>query len=65
MEGSSAMTDLSAERRPVENSTRKYSDFKILRMIGTGTFGQVYLGLLDNTPVAIKVLRKTQVLMLK
>ena len=65
MEGSPATTNQSEERRAVENPTRKFSDFKIQRMIGTGTFGQVYLGFLEGKPMAIKVLRKTQVLMLK
>ena len=34
-------------------------------MIGTGTFGKVYLGLIDNKPVAIKCLKKHQILKMK
>ena len=30
-------------RRKVENPTRKFADYKILKIIGTGTFGKVYL----------------------
>lgn len=65
MEEATSAIVTTTERRIVENPTRKFSDFKIERMIGTGTFGQVYMGLLDGVPVAIKVLKKTQVLMLK
>lgn len=57
-------SDLSP-RRKVENKSRKFEDFKILRMIGTGTFGKVYLGLLDEKPVAIKCLKKHQILKMK
>lgn len=45
-------------RKKVENKERKFEDFKILRMIGTGTFGKVYLGLINDKPVAIKCLKK-------
>ena len=30
-------------RRKVENPTRKFADYKVLKIIGTGTFGKVYL----------------------
>ena len=41
---------------------RQFSDFKILRIIGTGTFGKVYLALLDDKPVALKALKKASVI---
>jgi serine/threonine protein kinase len=36
-----------------------------LRVIGTGTFGKVYLAMLDGKPVALKALKKTQIIELK
>lgn len=53
------------ERRPVENPSRKVTDFQLLRVIGTGTFGKVYLALLKGQPVALKALKKTQIIELK
>ena len=35
-------------RRQVENPNRKLSDFQLIRVIGTGTFGKVYLALLNG-----------------
>ena len=35
-------------RRQVENPNRKISDYHLLRVIGTGTFGKVYLALLNG-----------------
>lgn len=52
-------------RRSVENSSRKITDYHLLRVIGTGTFGKVYLALLDGAPVALKALKKTQIINLK
>ena len=46
-------------RRQVENPNRKISDFQLIRVIGTGTFGKVYLALLNGQPVALKALKKT------
>jgi len=37
----------------------------LLKVIGTGTFGKVYLALLDGQPVALKALKKTQIIELK
>ena len=53
------------ERRPVENPGRKVTDYQLLRVIGTGTFGKVYLALMKGQPVALKALKKTQIIELK
>ena len=52
-------------RRNVENTQRKITDYHLLRVIGTGTFGKVYLALLNGQPVALKALKKTQIINLK
>jgi serine/threonine protein kinase len=52
-------------RRLVENNQRRITDYHLLRVIGTGTFGKVYLALLDGKPVALKALKKTQIINLK
>lgn len=52
-------------RRNVENPNRQITDFNLIRVIGTGTFGKVYLALLDGKPVALKALKKTQIIALK
>ena len=46
---------------------RKYSldDFKLIKVIGTGTFGKVYMALLNNKPVALKALKKSQLIELR
>jgi serine/threonine protein kinase len=36
-----------------------------MRIIGTGTFGKVYLALLQDNPVALKALKKSSVISLK
>ena len=51
--------------RPVENANRRITDYHLLRVIGTGTFGKVYLALLDGQPMALKALKKTQIINLK
>ena len=52
-------------RRQVENLNRKLADFQLIRVIGTGTFGKVYLALLNGQPVALKALKKTQIINLR
>ena len=52
-------------RRNVENPNRQITDFNLIRVIGTGTFGKVYLALLDGKPLALKALKKTQIINLK
>jgi hypothetical protein len=42
-----AMSSLGiSSRRKLENPTRRFSDYNILKIIGTGTFGKVYLATL-------------------
>ncbi len=61
----SALASGALTRRTVENEKRKITDYHLLRVIGTGTFGKVYLALLDGQPVALKALKKTQIINLK
>ena len=37
---------ISVERRLVENTKRKVEEYELKRIIGTGTFGKVYLAML-------------------
>lgn len=55
----------SGTKRQVENSNRKITDYQLLRVIGTGTFGKVYLATLGKEVVALKALKKTQLIELK
>jgi serine/threonine protein kinase len=52
-------------RRKVENSTRLITDYQLVRIIGTGTFGKVYLALLDGKSFALKMLHKKKIIELK
>lgn len=61
----SVMPSETLTRRNVENPNRQITDFNLIRVIGTGTFGKVYLALLDGKPVALKALKKTQIINLK
>jgi serine/threonine protein kinase len=36
------------QKRQVENTNRKITDYTLLRVIGTGTFGKVYLATLGH-----------------
>ncbi len=38
---------------------RKIDDFELVRTIGTGTFGKVFLAKCDGKIVALKCLKKT------
>jgi serine/threonine protein kinase len=53
------------ERRKVENKERKISDYHLVRIIGTGTFGKVYLCILDGKSYALKMLHKRKIIELK
>lgn len=50
------------ERKKVENADRKFGDYKVLRIIGTGTFGKVYLAMIEDNPIALKSLKKQYVI---
>ena len=49
----------------MSNKSLKVEDFKLLKVIGTGTFGKVFLSTLNGKPVALKALKKTQLIELK
>ncbi len=53
------------ERKTSDREGLKFSDFKILRIIGTGTFGKVFLALLNEKPVALKSLKKVYIIQMK
>lgn len=46
-------------RRQIENPSITIESFKLMRIIGTGTFGKVYLALLNDQPYALKALKKS------
>jgi hypothetical protein len=54
-----------ASRRNVENKNRLISEYTSNRVIGTGTFGKVFLSTLNGKGYAIKVLQKRKILDLK
>lgn len=43
----------------------KVEDFKLIKVIGTGTFGKVFLAILNGKTVALKALKKTQLIELR
>ena len=49
------------EETKIEENARQVltlDDFKVIKTIGAGTFGKVYLAMKDDEPVAIKKLKK-------
>lgn len=56
---------LNLPRRKVENNKRKIDDYQLFRIIGTGTFGKVYLALLEGKSFALKMLAKKKIIELK
>ena len=56
---------VSTKKRQVENTSRKVTDYKLIRIIGTGTFGKVYLSIKGNKSYALKVLQKKKIIELK
>lgn len=62
---STADNSLVMQRRKVENSKRKIEDYQLVRIIGTGTFGKVYLALLNGKSFALKMLAKKKIIELK
>lgn len=67
MEGDHSTVDESSNmtRRHVENSNRSISDYQLVRIIGTGTFGKVYLAILNGKGYALKMLHKKKIIELK
>ena len=49
----------------MSNKNMKVEDFKLLKVIGTGTFGKVFLATHNGKAVALKSLKKTQLIELK
>lgn len=45
--------------REVDNPNRTICDFDLIKVIGTGTFGKVYLASIEDNIVAVKALKKT------
>ena len=67
MEGDHSTVDESSNmtRRHVENGTRSITDYQLVRIIGTGTFGKVYLAILNGKGFALKMLHKKKIIELK
>lgn len=60
-----AKTQTSLEsRRKVENKDRKLSDYQLIRVIGTGTFGRVFCAMYKGKSYAVKVLKKQKIIKL-
>ena len=62
---STANSSLGLPRRNVENNMRKVTDYQLVRIIGTGTFGKVYLAILNGKSFALKMLHKRKIIELK
>ena len=67
MEGgdTSTVDESTQVRRQVENASRAITEYKLERIIGTGTFGKVYLANLDGKGYAVKILHKKKIIELK
>ena len=67
MEGDHSTVDDTTQmtRRKVENVQRVITDYQLVRIIGTGTFGKVYLAILNGKGYALKMLHKKKIIELK
>lgn len=52
-------------RRSIESPELSVKNFKLVRIIGTGTFGKVYLAMLNDKTYALKCLKKSLVIQMK
>lgn len=62
MDDTTNQLTISHDRRKVENKSRKITDYQLHKIIGTGTFGKVYMAILNGKPYAVKVLRKRKII---
>lgn len=62
MDDTTNQLTISHDRRKVENKNRKISDYQLNKIIGTGTFGKVYMAILMGKAYAVKVLRKRKII---
>lgn len=62
MDDTTNQLTISHDRRKVENKDRKISDYTLNKIIGTGTFGKVYMAILQGKAYAVKVLRKRKII---
>ena len=46
----------------MEKADRKIGDYNLIKIIGTGTFGKVFLATLNDKPFAVKILRKRKII---
>ena len=65
MRASTNNISISAHRRLVENTKRKVEEYTLVKIIGTGTFGKVYLATLGNKNFAMKILHKRMIIELE
>lgn len=62
MEISTNQSSVSSNRRQVENKKRVVNEYQLVRVIGTGTFGKVYLAILEGKSYALKMLHKRKII---
>jgi serine/threonine protein kinase len=62
MEISTNQSSVASNRRQVENKKRVVGEYQLVRVIGTGTFGKVYLAILEGKSYALKMLHKRKII---
>ena len=62
MEISTNQSSVASNRRQVENKKRVVGEYQLVRVIGTGTFGKVYLAILKGKSYALKMLHKRKII---
>lgn len=53
---------ISHQLRHVDNKDRKIEHYQLLKIIGTGTFGKVFLAQLEDKSFAVKILPKRKII---